>query len=215
MEKGHSVDEGQTIENPISGECFTLIRSSRATGGELTEYEVAVRPGGAVPKAHIHTGQEEEFAVLAGMLSCRVGDAPPRLLGPGEHVVIPVGEPHFWSNAGLDELRVRVTFRPALAIETFFETLCGLAKDGRVDAQGAPSLLQIVLLADAHAIYLEHPPIAVQKILFALLRPIALLRGLRARYPQYNALGAEHGLGCDNAGHSRPRRQATSDGGGR
>lgn len=202
IEEHHTIERkttvtniGQTIENPMSGERFTLIRSGRATGGELAEYEVAVRPGGAVPVAHIHPRQEEEFAVLDGTLRCRVGNAPAVLLGPGERVVIPAGEPHYWSNAGEDELRVRVTFRPALDIETFFRTLCGLANDGKVNAQGVPSFLQITLLSSAHEIYLERPPIVVQKILFAILRPIARLRGLRARYPRYSEIVDEDGPG--------------------
>src|SRR3712207_6308408 len=41
-------------------------------------------------------------------------------------------------NAGDDEVHVLVDFRPALRTETAFETLAGLARDGKTNKVGAP-----------------------------------------------------------------------------
>ena len=38
---------GETIENPVSGERFTFLRTARDTGGQFLELELAVRPGGS------------------------------------------------------------------------------------------------------------------------------------------------------------------------
>lgn len=184
--EGDMATAGETIENPMGGERFTFLRTAGDTGGEFLEMELAVRPGGEVPIPHLHALQEEAFVVLAGTLRCRVGDAAPRTLGPGEAVVVPAGVGHAWWNAGAGELRVRVTLRPALQVEAMFETNCGLARDGRVDAKGLPPFLQLVLLAYAYETYLERPPVPVQQVLFAILRPLARLRGYRARYQRYS-----------------------------
>jgi hypothetical protein len=41
---------------------------------------------------------------------------------------------------GEEEGHVLVEFRPALNTETFFETMYGLARDGKVDENGVPPL---------------------------------------------------------------------------
>ncbi len=57
-----------------------------------------------------------------------------------------------------------------------------LARAGKTDRQGKPSLLQFAAGASAYGMYLTRPPIAVQKALFAVLGPLA--RALRYQ-PQY------------------------------
>src|SRR3954468_1752186 len=54
---------GQTIENPVSGERITFIRTAADTDGELLEIELELSPDGAVPGAHVHPEQEERFEV--------------------------------------------------------------------------------------------------------------------------------------------------------
>jgi hypothetical protein len=78
--------------------------------------------------------------------------------------------------------------RPALHSEVFFETLYGLARDGRTDESGVPNPLQFaVMLNGLHKdeIYLAEPPMAMQKALFALLSPVGKLLGYRDHYPKY------------------------------
>jgi hypothetical protein len=103
-------------------------------------------------------------------------------------VLIAPGTPHTWWNAGAGDVCLLADFRPALQTELFFETLYGLANDGRIDATGMPRFLQIAVLSPACDIYLAQPPVFLQKALFAALGPLARLRGYRPRYPQYSTV---------------------------
>jgi quercetin dioxygenase-like cupin family protein len=47
----------------------------------------------------------------------------------GETVVVPRGAGHVWGNPFDDPATIVVTLRPALRMETFFETFFGLASD--------------------------------------------------------------------------------------
>ena len=89
--------------------------------------------------------------------------------------------------------------RPALNTEIFFETLYGLAKDGKTDENGVPNLLQTAVALDGlhkGEIYPATPPIAVQKALFALLSPVGKLVGYRDHYPKYIAADTPRGEGA-------------------
>jgi quercetin dioxygenase-like cupin family protein len=135
---------GEKIYNPVQGDWITFGETSQDTGGELMSGELVVSPGGGNP-LHIQPLQEEHFEVLSGILGVQIGDEQ-RSLGEGEEATIPPGAPHRWYNeADQEEARVLVALRPALNTEIFFETLYGLARDGRTDGNGAPSLLQMAV----------------------------------------------------------------------
>ena len=57
---------GDVIENPVTGETITFIRTSEDTGGAQLEIELLLRPDAFLPAAHVHPAQEEEFTVLEG-----------------------------------------------------------------------------------------------------------------------------------------------------
>jgi hypothetical protein len=125
--------------------------------------------------------------VLAGTFGVRVGGKE-RVLGPGAIVVVEPGQPHAWWNAGGEELCVLTEFRPALQTELFFETLFSLARDGKPDARGMPRFLQVVAMVPPFDMYLTRPPVILQKALFAVLGPLARLRGYRPVYPRYSGV---------------------------
>jgi hypothetical protein len=58
-----------------------------------------------------------------------------------------------------------------------FETMFGLARDGKSDDKGLPNLLD-------HA-WLAKPPIPIQRFMFFALNPIGKLIGYKATYPKY------------------------------
>jgi hypothetical protein len=60
------ITPGQTLENPVTGERFTFTDTAASTGGELLAFELALRPGGAVPIPHVHPIQTERFEVVEG-----------------------------------------------------------------------------------------------------------------------------------------------------
>jgi hypothetical protein len=109
-----------------------------------------------------------------------------RVHGSGEVIVAPAGAPHAAWNAGDDEVHVLVNFRPALRTETAFETLAGLARDGKTNRAGAPKnplRLALVLREFEEEIYFVRPPLAVQRVILGALAFIARTLGYRAEYP--------------------------------
>ena len=112
--------------------------------------------------------------------------SPERVLGEGEAIVAPAGSAHAAWNAGDDAVHVLVDFRPALRTETAFETLAGLARDGKTNGAGAPRdplLLALVLRHFEDEIYFVRPPLVVQRVVLGALAAVARLLGYRAEYP--------------------------------
>lgn len=104
----------------------------------------------------------------------------------GNVLVIPKGVPHVWENAGEDDLRMVIEFRPALNSEGFFESYFGLGQDGKTNPKtGLPNLLRMALLLREFEpeIYLARPPLFVQRVVFGTLARIGKLLGYRARHP--------------------------------
>ncbi len=175
---------GTIIENPITGERVMFRQTAADTEGELLQFDLFLMPNGEQIVEHIHPHQEERFTVRSGTLQMCVNGVE-RSVGTGETVCVPAGEPHIWWNGSPAEVQVAVEFRPALHTEEFFEILFGLSRDGKTDSQGHLSLLQAATVAPFYDMYLARPPILMQRLLFAVLAPIAELRGHRARYPEY------------------------------
>jgi quercetin dioxygenase-like cupin family protein len=168
---GGMITPGQTLENPVTGERFTFTHTASSTGGELLAFELALRPGGAVPIPHVHPIQTERFEVVAGLMRFRLG-LRRRLAGPGEVVEVAPGVVHGFSNAGEDEARVLVEVRPALAMEEMLAEVVAMAQAGRMTRRGLPrNLRDLAVLArtydrEAHAPLLS---VGVQRLLLAPL----------------------------------------------
>src|SRR5829696_6649133 len=115
--------------------------------------------------------------------------------GPTRRLVVPPGVVHDWWNAGKEEAHVIVELRGEIRrldrFELMISTLYGLARDGKTDAGGRPSILQASLLAREFddVITFSRPPRFVQRLLFGTLAPVAHLLGYRADYPEYGPSG--------------------------
>src|SRR5215210_5550375 len=188
---------GDVIENPITGERITFLRTTTETNGELLRFEYVVPPRFFIPE-HFHPRQEERHEVLSGTLRGRVGGQE-RDYGKGQRVDGPAGVPHAWKNPSSDEeLRFVSELRPPLVFETLLETYCGLARDGKTTKQGIPkNPLQLAVLVDETRgmFYSSRVPVAVQEAFlafFAVLASVGRLFGYRARYPEYS--GSEEPL---------------------
>lgn len=179
---------GEKIHNPVQGDWVIFRETARDTSGESMSGELIVSPGGSNP-LHVHPIQEEHFKVLSGTLGVQIKDEH-RILGEGEEATVAPGTPHSWYNeSDQEEVRVLGEVRPALNTELFLETLYGLARDGRTDANGVPNPLQFAVMLDGvnkGEIYLANPPIGVQKAMFALLAPVGKLLGYKDHYPKYS-----------------------------
>src|SRR4051812_38170229 len=123
------INPGQMLSNPVTGERFTFIDTAATTGGELLRFELALRPGGAVPIPHVHPIQTERFEVVEGRLRFRLG-LRAIVAGPGEVVEVAPGVAHSFANAGDGEARVRVEVRPALEMEDMLADVVAMARAG-------------------------------------------------------------------------------------
>jgi quercetin dioxygenase-like cupin family protein len=179
------VKSGDVLEHPVTREKIVFRKTARDTAGDLSQADLYLQPRGFVPAEHIHPLQEERFEVISGTLRGRM--AGKELTSrPGETVVVPRGTPHVWWNSGDDELHVLVEVRPALRIESWFETFFGLAQDGKVNPKtGLPNLFQLAVMMRAYrdVLVLARPPRLVQTVLFGLLASIGRLLGYKAEYP--------------------------------
>jgi mannose-6-phosphate isomerase-like protein (cupin superfamily) len=176
---------GDVIHSPTVGDRIVFLKTARDTNGELLEFDDFLKVGGNGPIEHIHPRQEERLTVVSGVMTASIGGKE-MSFQPGECGLIPPGIAHRWWNGGNVELHIRAEFRPALDMERFFETFFGLAVDGKTDDKGVPDFMQIVASSPYYEIFLPKPPIPLQRVMFAVLGPIARLRGYRPWYPAYS-----------------------------
>jgi quercetin dioxygenase-like cupin family protein len=185
---------GEIYENPVTGERVVVRLGTEESGGEHLVVDLFVAPGGAVAGEHVHQDIEEVFTVVRGTVGFRL-DGREDVAGPTRRLVVPPGVVHDWWNAGPEEAHVIVELRGEKRrlerFEMMISTLYGLARNGKTDARGRPSILQASLLAREFddVIVFSRPPRFVQRLLFGTLAPVAHLMGLRASYSEYGPSG--------------------------
>jgi 2-polyprenyl-6-methoxyphenol hydroxylase-like FAD-dependent oxidoreductase/quercetin dioxygenase-like cupin family protein len=178
---------GEILENPQMGARMIFRATADETDGELFAFEFFLDPRGVIAEEHLHPVQQERFEVLEGVVAGRMGGAE-RTARAGDVVVVPPGTPHVWWNAGDEVAHLLVEFRPALHTDLFFQNVFGLARDGKTDHRGVPSLLQLAVMINEHRdeVYPAHIPLVVTKAMMRTLAPIARLLGYRAHDPRYS-----------------------------
>ena len=178
---------GDTIENKVTGERAVVITGTEETNGEFVITDLFVRPHGAVVGEHIHPALEERFTVIRGKVGFRVNGVE-QIAPLNETLVVGAGIAHDWWNAGDEEAYVRVEIHPGdVRFEYLIANLFGLANDGKTNAKGLPNPLQLAILGKEFqdVITFTSPPPAVQKVMFAILAPIARLLGYQGSYEKY------------------------------
>jgi quercetin dioxygenase-like cupin family protein len=179
--------EQSPLVHPVTGERIVFRKRARETGGEFLELNLYMAPRGFIAAPHIHPNQEERFEISGAEVMFRVGGVE-RLYKPGEVAVVPAGVAHAWWNPSETEVATLIRFTPALDTETFFETFFGLAADGKVNAKGMPSPLQVSVLARAYRREMKLPPPTgwVLGPLSAVLAPVGRMLGYKSRYDKYS-----------------------------
>ena len=124
------------------GQRITCSATTGSTGGELFRFEFWMRGGARAPPLHVHPRQEERIRVLSGSVRSISGGIE-RVLGTGETVVSPPGEPHTVGPAGDTAVEMLVEFRPALGFEAFVERTFALDRAGRLNAKGQGNPLRV------------------------------------------------------------------------
>jgi len=174
------------VKNPITGQEIKFIQTCRDTQGLLLEMESTYQPHSSEPLPHFHPRQEEDFKILSGSMSVRLGDEL-IVLSAGDTLHIPAKQVHSMWNHSNEKAVVQWKVQPALDTEYFLEMGMGLAQAGKVKENGMPGLLQsILMVTHFRQVYrLTKPSPMVQNIVFTTLKPIAQLLGYKAVYPQY------------------------------
>jgi quercetin dioxygenase-like cupin family protein len=177
------IHPGDTLENPITGERLTFVKTSRQTGGEAVVVEVTVEPKGAVAAAHVHPYQTERFEIRSGTVRFRLGKDEVEARA-GDVVTVEPGTPHKFWNAGDDEVRFMTEIRPALGFERLIETMFSLAAAGKTNRKGLPNPLRLAVIAKAHFddVRLPFPPVALQRAGLALGAPVGRIVGYQPAY---------------------------------
>jgi quercetin dioxygenase-like cupin family protein len=180
---------GEILEQPLTGERLTFLETAATTGGDFLKISMEMAPGGSLPRPHAHPRAEERFEVATGRIEIKT-DGKSRIADAGETVLVPRGAGHVWGNPFDDPATVVVELRPALRLETFFETYFGLASDGKFSTRTQlPSFLQTVVLFHEFRDEIGGAGVAgtAARGLLAVLAPLARARGYRSVYPQYSA----------------------------
>ena len=94
--------------------------TAASTQGRFSLMERSLPPGGRVPPAHSHVGNDEAYFVLDGNVEFRVG-ADVFEGSTGTFVLVPAGEPHTFGNTSDVPARLLVFHAPAL--DRYFEDL--------------------------------------------------------------------------------------------
>ena len=172
------------------GHRFHTLESSQDTHDASLRLEYVAPPCANISE-HIHHVQEEQFEVISGRLGVCVGGQK-LILGPGESAIGPQGVPHAWWNPSDEEEVCFVAgVRPGLDVETMFETMLGLAREGKTIGPLPRNPLQLAVLV-RHVGGMAYPtglPKPVRKVLFAPVAVLAFVGGFlgyRARYPEYS-----------------------------
>lgn len=185
-----TLEAGQTVLNPVSGERTTFVRTAAGTDGHALELLWRVPPGArmaALP--HLHPNDAEEFELLEGRARYRVGRRRLESIAPTRFTV-PAGTSHVHpQNMGEGDLVVRQWLEvdePRVAllagIQAYFESVAALAQAGKVNRIGLIlNPLQFALTVSETLMpdsVLSFPPAAVQippvKGLAALARRLGM-----------------------------------------
>lgn len=110
---GESVRLGDSAE-------LTVKENGSLTRGNLMVAEMTIQPNFAPPIQHLHRAHEESWYVLEGELEFTSGTHTARV-GPGEWVLVPIGVPHTFGNAGDTAARFLTVMTPNLYLNYFRE----------------------------------------------------------------------------------------------
>jgi mannose-6-phosphate isomerase-like protein (cupin superfamily) len=178
------IEQGAVLRNAFNGETFIFSHPLDDPGSASIDVILAHGgSGGGNALLHIHPLANETFAVTSGALEVVI-DGESTIVGPGYSATVPRGAPHVFRNAIDGETRFTVTFAPAQQHIRFFANF-GLICERHpqwFSSAGDPPLLAMALKFHLYRdhMYLAWPPVILQKLLFALLAPVARLRGYHA-----------------------------------
>ena len=177
---------GGIIEDPITKQRITFLKTARDTDGELLRFEVRMASGGFIHR-HMHPMQQERVEVVSGTMRFRIRGRE-RSLALGETLVVNPGEAHEVHNESGEDAIFVVEARPALKTERGLEIIFGLAKEGKTNRDGRPkNVLQrgIIAYDCMNEVALPGIPLVAQRAMVAPLAALGHLLGYRPMYSRY------------------------------
>jgi quercetin dioxygenase-like cupin family protein len=169
----------EILENPITGERLRVLESTP----ERFKVHYSLRPHGEIAGEHFHPGKEQRVTILSGEMHLRVnGDHC--ILRAGESATVPPGGHHFQWNPCDSEVVAIEEVCPAGRLHEFFAVLFRLARDGKTDSQGRPSLFLAAALFSEFKDSVRQAPIGLRLLLDGLA-PIASVLGYRRQLERY------------------------------
>lgn len=165
----------RVLPNPATGERITILTSAAESEGAVLRIRIEEPDQKGAPR-HLHPHQEEHIWIIDGAIRRDLPDHSSDVLAAGGEWVLPPGTPHTWVAEGGTAI-IEIEFRPALQSEAFLDELTRIAELGQMNSRGVPNPLRVSLLAPrfGQEIEITSPPRPLQRVLFALLAPIARL----------------------------------------
>jgi len=169
----------QILENPVTGESLRILGSTP----DSFKVQYSLRPHGQIPGEHSHPGKEQRVTILSGEMHLRI-NGEERVLRAGESATVPAGARHFQWNPCDTEVVAIEEICPAGRTHEFFSVLFRLARDGKTDSQGRPSLFLAAALFSEFKDSVRQGPFAM-RLLLDVLAPIASALGYRRELDPY------------------------------
>ena len=176
--------EGQVFVSKSEGFRQTVLK--RENGFVWTE--LLLEPHAPGPHEHIHTSLPENFIVTEGTLSLLV-NGEKKILRPGESLLVNPGTPH----KPFNETDSRVVIKPPLTPEyalteeftVFLTQAYGFFNESESNTQLPKALLQMSRFSPKYELWLDSPPVPLQKAFYFVIGPTARLLGYRTHYEKY------------------------------
>jgi quercetin dioxygenase-like cupin family protein len=106
-------ESGEGLRREARGSEMWFKATASSTQGRFSLMERTLPPGGRMPPAHRHVGNDEAYFVLDGVVEFRVADEVFEG-STGSFVLVPAGEAHTFGNTGDEGARLLVLHAPAL-----------------------------------------------------------------------------------------------------
>jgi uncharacterized RmlC-like cupin family protein len=191
------IKPGFTMVDPRTRMRTVVTETDVETGATGFSLEVTCAAGmGPAILEHFHESWTETFEILSGTAQYRLGGKLLKAMA-GETIVMPPRVPHVhpWAE-GAGPMTYRQTSKFSTpnrdAVQDTlgsFATVNGLAREGKVNAEGLPSnplqLAATLRMLGKHGGYSTQLPVAAQKVLSSTLGLFAEALGYRGRYPGY------------------------------
>ena len=177
------IKQGDKIANARTGQIMMFLKTGAETNGKLLQIDCISPPTTMRDPEHIHPFQENKFEIISGMCTFSI-DGNERIATAGNVITIPPKVRHYFWNPSDTDAHYIQEFRPALTIDSFFDTFFALSRDDKLNEKGIPNFFHasLIMLKHKNDIRVISPPWIIQYFTYIMLASIGKLMGYRADY---------------------------------